>query len=282
MVYLKPVGGLCNRIRAIDSIISLCIKYNQDLTVLWVNSNELRCDFKDLFKPITTKTIKVTIAYNLSIEDFLKKHNIKSENFLKSEFWFKLYDSKNHVANGLSQNKVDKIFYKTIERKMNSLFNNNDNFLVETFYRHSNINDNSYTFFTPIDNIHEKVAKKIKEFNCTIGLHIRRTDHMRAKKVSTNDKIYSLIHRTLKDKPDTTFFISSDCYSTKQALLSKFKKNIITNQNVTYERNKKSGIQDAVLDLYCLASTQKIYGSYFSSYSQVASDINKIENVIIK
>jgi hypothetical protein len=42
-------------------------------------------------------------------------------------------------------------------------------------------------------------------------------------------------------------------------------------------RNLQKGIQDAVVDMYCLAGCQKIIGSYFSSFSEVAAQINGIE-----
>ncbi|MDR2121881.1 MAG: hypothetical protein LBP34_02035 [Flavobacteriaceae bacterium] len=37
------------------------------------------------------------------------------------------------------------------------------------------------------------------------------------------------------------------------------------------DRNLKQGIQDAVVDMFCLANTQKIYGFYWSSYSEIAA-----------
>jgi hypothetical protein len=50
---------------------------------------------------------------------------------------------------------------------------------------------------------------------------------------------------------------------------------------ITYEkvldRNQQKGIQDALVDMYCLAGCQKIIGSYFSSFSEVAAQINGIE-----
>ncbi len=52
MIYLKPLGGLCNRMRTIDSIISLCEKYGHALTVLWVMDSSLNCAFEKLFKPL--------------------------------------------------------------------------------------------------------------------------------------------------------------------------------------------------------------------------------------
>ena len=50
MIYLKPMGGLCNRMRSIDSMISICKNYQMDLTVFWVKDFSLNCSFNDLFE----------------------------------------------------------------------------------------------------------------------------------------------------------------------------------------------------------------------------------------
>ena len=49
MIYLKVRGGLCNRMRTIDSLISLCEKYKKDLIILWPMDSALNVDFESLF-----------------------------------------------------------------------------------------------------------------------------------------------------------------------------------------------------------------------------------------
>ena len=39
-------------------------------------------------------------------------------------------------------------------------------------------------------------------------------------------------------------------------------------------------MHDALLDLYCLASTRKIIGSFFSSFTDIAADMHHIPKVI--
>lgn len=48
-VYLKPMGGLCNRMRAIDSMIDLSTKFQLNLIVLWTQDATLNCQFQQLF-----------------------------------------------------------------------------------------------------------------------------------------------------------------------------------------------------------------------------------------
>ncbi|MCI0498061.1 MAG: hypothetical protein L0Y36_00065 [Planctomycetales bacterium] len=50
MILLKPTGGLCNRIRTIDSGIVLSRQIGQPLQVLWTLGPELNCGFHSLFE----------------------------------------------------------------------------------------------------------------------------------------------------------------------------------------------------------------------------------------
>ena len=51
-IFLKTKGGLCNRLRAIDSAIILSKKIDKKLIVIWENNNDLGANFKDLFEDI--------------------------------------------------------------------------------------------------------------------------------------------------------------------------------------------------------------------------------------
>ena len=55
---------------------------------------------------------------------------------------------------------------------------------------------------------------------------------------------------------------------------------ILSNQKRCLQRDSVEGMHDALLDLYCLANTRKIIGSYFSSFTDIAADMHKIPKVI--
>ncbi len=59
MVYLRPIGGLCNRLRTIDSALELSKKSDSEITVLWVMNNFLNAKFEDLFEPLGSNRVKV-------------------------------------------------------------------------------------------------------------------------------------------------------------------------------------------------------------------------------
>ena len=52
--------------------------------------------------------------------------------------------------------------------------------------------------------------------------------------------------------------------------------------DIELRRNTLDGMQAAVIDLFCLANTNRIYGSYWSSFSEIAAQIKKAELVIVQ
>lgn len=67
----------------------------------------------------------------------------------------------------------------------------------------------------------------------------------------------------------------------KRYFLELYGERIIVNLYQVFSRENKNGMESAVIDLYALSKTQKIYGSFWSSFSQTASAIGntKIEYV---
>lgn len=283
MIYLKPVGGLCNRMRAIDSMICLCEKQNQNLTIIWLKSHNLNCSFNDIFLPLKSKKINIRIIQNEFLYGLILRFFLKKEKVYKNEFWEKIYDSNRQITSGLSLIEADDLFYTKIEGLMESFFEKKeDNILIESCYRHTTKNQDSYRYFIPINIIFQQATNKSSHFKNTIGLHIRRTDHLKSIETSTDEKIIQLIDSLIMENPNCNFFLSTDCNKTKQNLLKRYKNGITVNQNLTYERNNKKSIQYAVLDLFCISKTERIHGSFFSTFSQVAADIGNIENIVIK
>lgn len=76
------------------------------------------------------------------------------------------------------------------------------------------------------------------------------------------------------------FYLATDDPAEEALLRATFPGHILSNQNRCLRRDTKEGIEDALLDLYCLASTQKIIGSYFSSFTDIAADMHKIPKII--
>ena len=290
MIYLKPVGGLCNRIRAIDSALILCQKHKQNLTILWIKDQTLNCSFEELFliPKIEDYEFNIIEYTNESPEFYrsnwfrkIKTNDIKVNKIIENDKLHKTYSSKKYV-DSLSAREMDIIFYSKIQKLIKPIFENQKtSSYISSCYRLHPI-ENNYTSFIPAIDISKKIKDTTDKFNNTIGVHIRKSDHKTSAKYSTTNKFIKAMHHTLKNYPETSFFLSTDNKNTKEDILSEFGDKVIVNEVDSYNRNDSSAIKDAVVDLFCLSKTKKIYGSYHSTFSQFAADLGKIEEITIK
>ena len=74
---------------------------------------------------------------------------------------------------------------------------------------------------------------------------------------------------------DTSIFLATDSTAVKKEFIDAFGARIITPQEEAC-RDSISGIRGGVVDLWTLASTQKIYGSAGSSFSPMAASIGGV------
>lgn len=323
MIYLKPFGGLCNRMRTIDSLIKLCQIHNEDLTILWVNDSALNCSFSSLFQiPCFDKLnfkvldcpvgfpdnyIRISQSSKISTSSKLVESILrKSKNALKGRFLndrleqiIKIIKSLNDKSILIDEElavvfELDKYGPETSAREMDaafmpkakpmvdSLFSNAtpDAYLTTCFRVHP-LKDR-YEHFIPTTNLSDRVEHTVQQFDDTIGLHIRRSDHKASKEVSTTSKFIAIIEDFLRQNGNSTFFLSTDDGETKAKLIEQYGKRILFNEISSYDRNSSAAVKDALVDLYCLSNTKIIYGSHHSSFSQTAADIGGIKEFTAK
>ena len=74
---------------------------------------------------------------------------------------------------------------------------------------------------------------------------------------------------------DCQFYLATDSEEEKKRLKEIFGERILTLPRAA-NRNSIAGMQDALVELYVLSRTQKIFGSMQSSYSETAAQISNI------
>jgi hypothetical protein len=114
----------------------------------------------------------------------------------------------------------------------------------------------------------------------TIGLHIRRTDNANAVKYSPTSLFFAKVEEELKATPQIKFYLATDDPNEEKTFIDRFGESIIIYQKHSLDRNNPIAIKDALVDLYNLSHCSKIFGSYWSSFSDTAalwSGIEKIE-----
>ena len=82
MIIIQPSGGLCNRMRVINSGWKLARERKEKLQILWNCNAELNCPFESLFQPVTE--FKITSIH--SVADPRKLfHQKTAKNYLTNE-----------------------------------------------------------------------------------------------------------------------------------------------------------------------------------------------------
>ena len=112
-------------------------------------------------------------------------------------------------------------------------------------------------------------------------MHIRRTDHLDAIEESPLDAFITAMREKLDAEPGTNYFLATDDEQVEFLLMKLFPTKIIVHKK-EFTRQSIQGIKDAVVDLYCLSATAGIYGSYFSSFSDIAARIGNIPLHVIR
>jgi len=270
MLELIPTGGLCNKMRTIDSAISFCRTYDIPLKIYWVRDEKnINCQFRDLFEPI-----KGLNLYELDDLPFRFKKgewkNLFLPILLRKMLWvgepFKPFEIKAFLKGGGD-------FKELYDKHKQLIF-----FSFSRFFP----SKKAFEIYSPLPIIQEMIEKETTGFNkFTIGIHIRRTDHKVAMANSPLELFEQKIEaEILKDKR-ANFYLASDCADTKTHLVNKYGKVIRTNFEPG-DRTTLEGMYRGITELYTLSKTIKVYGSFGSSYSRTACLITGIDFFPIK
>ena len=137
----------------------------------------------------------------------------------------------------------------------------------------------------------EPTLQKIKQQH-TIGLHIRRGDatteqnpNKKEYLKSTEESFEAVADAELKNNPSAKIFIATDDKNMLERFKKRYQDKLIYRKKTFAEslfKSKKKGQEDAMCDLWMLSRSQSIYGTKFSSFSRIASQLNKVKMNIIE
>ncbi|KAA9036389.1 hypothetical protein FW778_19370 [Ginsengibacter hankyongi] len=277
MIIVKPLAGLCNRMRVINSCISLQNRNSNagEIQMIWEKNELLNCDFSDIFQPI--KNIKI-IRSHPALTHFLHYHNNRTlplkSRIKKNILYYSLLNYKLYDNDIILPFRFQEEYWDTAKH----------NFVINTYSEfYDSQKFNNYQAFKPVDQLQSLINSQVKKFTkTTIGVHIRRTDNIESIKKSTTKLFINALADILEKDSNQLFYLATDDLEVENLLRKRFEKYIITQENKDFRRGTKKGIQDALVDLYTLSRTKKIIGSYYSSFSWTASFLNRIPMQIIE
>lgn len=256
-IDIVPYCGLGNRLNTIASAIALRQRTQNELTIYWEKAWDCSAWFDELFMPIDGLEVK-------RLEHFYMKSPGKRELWLPRLMRRFVYDATYKakkivntdmlVAEQTSASHIfiegNRPFCQYVETSMLS------------------------RFFRPIAEIQRRIDDFTSQFTSfTVGVHVRRTDHKDVIASNPLDSYVSLMRSQEEEHPGCLFYLASDDKDVKAYMSNLFPNRIITNDHLCLERDSVRGIQDAVLELYCLGKTNLIIGSKGSTYSELAAKL---------
>ena len=271
MIFLiQPTCGLCNRMRVLDSAIAYSRENKRPIFLIWLLNNELNCRLGDLFiipDGVFDKILYVDCAK--PIQSSLSKL------LLKLPFWI--------TGSYLSDNtKILKLLNQgqSFETIFRNNFSEKNFFYICTCYQ---FYSNSRPFFNlkPVASIQNLVDSYTRNHEYLIGVHIRRTDNKQAIQFSPTSKFIHVLQQEVDANSKVKFFVATDSLEVQQELENIFPGRIIIHNKSSLDRFSPAAIRDAVIDLYCLAQTRKLIGSYGNSFTETASKPGDVETVVV-
>lgn len=255
-IIVQPTGGLCNRMRTIAAAARLAEILGKKIWVFWTCDVTLNAPFRLLFQPLPFPVVELRLG-----------------SFVQRLLWFvcrkllhyRVYDDT-WVSDARGKDMA--LWKDEIVQRPIFLWTSSDIFK----------GGGDYSIFRMSDDLK---AHALPSYDNVIGVHIRRTDNEKSVRFSPTELFVRKIEEELKANPSSRFYLATDDPK-EEAFLCTCSDRIIVYKKESLDRNSPAAIRDAVIDLYNLAHCQKIYGSYWSSFSDVAALWGGIEKEVLK
>lgn len=272
MLVLIPVGGLANRMKAIDSAVALAKDARKELRIIWFKDWGLNCRFDELFQPLALPNVKVQEA---SLSDLLVYDRPRKKNFrLPRLFQRLLFDAC------IYEDEATQLFYKSFDFR--SWAEGRRTYIASCVYFYPQSERKLFSIFHPIAPLQQKIDESCSRFGeHTLGVHIRRTDNIASISQSPTELFFERMEEETRQHEDTVFYLATDSEEDKKRLKEQFGERIVTSSRKA-DRGNVEGMQDALVELYILSRTGHILGSMQSSYSETAAQISGITCELLK
>lgn len=267
-IVVKANGGLGNRMRVLASCVALSQRLRKEVEVIWVNNYELNCDYDRLFLPMegVTVTVKSYIPKWNKIGLSLRAKKLKRT---YENFDIQLSDKEIVELRSLKSDLVKLI------KDAPTVFINT----CEHFY-----GDHSFlAYMLPTPEVLLEVERRLSKMSKTrfYGVHIRRGDNEMSKEKSPTIDFVERLKKIQLERADVHFYLSTDDKGEAKILQKMVGANLYyfsAGQN----RDNPKNIETALVDLLMLSKSERILGSYWSSFSEVASQYSGVPLEVVK
>lgn len=277
-IFVKPINGLSNRLRVLSSAYRLAQTLDANLKICWSPSPGFSSEpFDQLFE--TANLERVSFIGDAEYQSERQKNICIDLEVLQDQETFE-YDQRH--AEPIINEILDRSFCYTGSVEIEAVFPG----LFPV------LKSEPYEFIRkiqPVKEIEVRITEMLSSLSAPVyGVHIRRGDALESPyayqySVSKDALFIEKIREIIRIEPEARFFLATDCAETEKKIRAEFPKSILTNEKKRFVQSSfmrpKENQSDAVVDLFVLARAKKIFGSNWSSFSLVASQIgsNQLE-----
>lgn len=263
-IVIVPAGGLCNRMDMLDSGLALGRALGRPVQLLWKLRPELNCRFERLFEPIPGLAGVTHIrawfgldSLNLRLRQWCADRR-GADTIHRSE----LRSIRNDPSEVLERARASKELRVRGDAR---------------FYQDETL----YAGFRPVAALRARIEPVAAVLGDAVGVHVRRTDHEEARQASTLEGFVAAMHDERAARPGTSFFLATDDAEVRRDLRAEFGDALVLREPRSLDRNDPRAIEDAVVDLWCLAACRMVLGSRGSTFSRAAWQLRGIPHRVI-
>ena len=292
------VVGLGNRLTAYASARGLAAEFSiPKVNLVWIADRDVAyCRFSDLFE-LTANDTEVVLDREIGhslLAIYLGVYG--RELFDRNRLQRMLFDKLRHRGYRLAQRNFDRIYHlldmsagtweppwrtaARFRRTTPKLGNRTLMYSHELFHGAPR-----FDFCQPRQHLQERVNKIVGQFaQRTVGVHIRAMDFI-GERIQERSPL-ELFIRKMTDEVErddkVKFFLATDSDDVRVNLMERFPNHVVTQENAS-ERTRAVGMENAVVDMFTLARTNKILAPYLSTFSRSAAMIGDTEiEVVLK
>ena len=283
IVAIKPIGGLGSRMKCIASFAVIAEHFGVPLYVYWtVSAGFEKIEYNELFDT-TPDNVKLFDAHSWNLLRGLGS----TERVIKLDERIS-YLTRNYMY---SSYKLDELFLTRKPFRLTAECNRDlqklykptlQRFIArfQTFY-HQNLNA-----FEPVSMVKKLVAHEVRAWGeagtNVLGIHLRRNDALQSrvstKYLSPSDKdVFAMVdaHIGASSPTSNRVFLATDDPDTFDAFAEKYKDNVQVRwfpwKRFNYKlQSEKGGQLKALVDLTTLRCCNKVVGTTFSVFNEVA------------
>lgn len=259
VIVIVPGGGLCNRMVMLDSAMALGRELDRPVHVLWKLGSALNCRVDRLFAPLPGVE-RVRYVPNDTLYGRL---SVKLRQKLAD--WRGFDTLYRHELTVVGRDPVG-----MLERARRSprLRVRGDG----RFYRAAR----DFQGFAPAPALAARIAALEPHLRDAVGVHVRRTDNVDAIRRSPLTAFAEAMRAQRRQDPSVRFFLATDDPRVVAELRGEFGDAILHHPPRSLDRGDPRAIEDALVELWCLASCRYLLGSAASSFSQTAWELRGI------